>query len=174
MGSATSEYSLWLTLQEETEAYQQLRDAIVDLATGYDDAAVFEPHITVVGGVSGERAALSETTRSLAKSTDPLDVTFGSVRSSTTRHQCVFILVEPSIELFDVHQTARETLSLSPEAYVPHVSLVYSDMSLRRRIAVAASIDPSSFPEQANVATLELVDTTGPVSEWESIVAVQL
>ncbi|TKX69187.1 hypothetical protein [Halorubrum sp. GN11GM_10-3_MGM] len=53
-----TEYSLWLTLAEETEAFQQFRDVIVDLAATHEDAVIFEPHITVVGGIDGDRTAL--------------------------------------------------------------------------------------------------------------------
>jgi len=104
----------------------------------------------------------------------PIDVTFGDVRYSTTRHQCVFLVVKPSIELFDHYQRARDALSLPAEAYFPHLSLVYSDMNLARRIAVVASINTESLPEHAQFPTVELVDTTGPATTWETITAVQL
>jgi hypothetical protein len=174
MTDVTTEYSLWLTLEEGTKASQRLQDVIFDLAALHEDAVVFEPHITVVGGVEGGRAALLETTRSLAAETPPLDVTFGDVRCSTTNRQCVFISVDPSIALFDTHRTARDALSLPPMPYFPHLSLVYSDMSFKRRLALAASIDRQALPDRARFPTVELVDTTGPVSEWESISTVQL
>jgi 2'-5' RNA ligase len=174
MSDTTTEYSLWLTPEEGTAAARQFRDAIADLTATHEDAVVFEPHITVVGGIDGDRTALTETTQSLAAETDPLAVTFSDVRCSTTRHQCVFQLVEPSIKLFDLHQRARDALSLPSEAYFPHLSLVYSDMIVSRRIAVAASIDTESLPEHTELSTLKLVDTTGPASTWETVISVQL
>jgi hypothetical protein len=174
MSDTATEYSLWLTLEEGTAVARQFRETIDDLAATHEDAVVFEPHITVVGGIDGDRTALTETTQSLAAETDPLAVTFGDVRCSTTRHQCVFQLVEPSIELFNLHQRARDALSLSSAAYFPHLSLVYSNMSVSRRIAVAASIDTGSLPKHAQLSTLKLVDTTGPVSTWQPVISVQL
>ncbi|MFD1571282.1 hypothetical protein [Halorubrum laminariae] len=76
--------------------------------------------------------------------------------------------------MFDLHQRARDALSLPSEAYFPHLSLVYSDMSVSRRIAVAVAIDTGSLPENAQLSTLNLADTTGPISTWKPVISVQL
>ena len=92
---------------------------IADLAAKHD-AVAFEPHITVVGGINGDCTTLTEMTRSFTAETSPLSVTFGDVRCSTTRHQCIFLLVDPS----KVCELARGALGLPCEAYLPHLSLV--------------------------------------------------
>jgi 2'-5' RNA ligase len=121
-------YSLWLVPGTETTARRQLRATITRLADRYEDAPVFEPHVTVVGGIDGERGALEETTRTLAARTTSLELTFGGVRWSTTRHQCVFLLVEPTLELLELRPSAQEAIGGSAEAYHPHLRLVYGDM----------------------------------------------
>jgi len=47
-------------------------------------------------------------------------------------------------------------------------------MDVSRRIAVATVIDAGSLLEHAQFLTVELVDTTGPVSTWEPVTTVQL
>jgi hypothetical protein len=59
-------YSLWLVPGVETTAHRQLRARITGLAERVEDAPVFEPHVTVIGGIDGERGALEETTRTLS------------------------------------------------------------------------------------------------------------
>jgi hypothetical protein len=77
MSNTTTEHSLWLTPEGGTAAARQFRDTIDDLIAVHEDAVVFKPHITVVGGIGGDRTALTETTQSLAAETDPLAVTLG-------------------------------------------------------------------------------------------------
>ncbi|MDB2252219.1 2'-5' RNA ligase family protein [Halorubrum ezzemoulense] len=167
-------YSLWLVPGTETTARRQLRATITELAERYEDAPVFEPHVTVIGGIDGERGALKETTRTLAARIAPLELTFEGVRWSTTRHQCVFLLVEPTLELLDLRRSAQEAIGGSTAAYHPHLSLVYSDMDLAERRDVAQSIDMAGLPDSITCQALALVDTTGAESEWETLVSVPL
>lgn len=167
-------YSLWLVPGTETTAHRQLQATIRELAERFEDAPAFEPHVTVIGGIDGERAALEETTRTLATRTAPLELAFDGVRWSTTRHQCVFLPVEPLLELMEVRWSARESINGSTMAYHPHLSLVYSEMDLTERRDVAQSIDTAALPGSIMCQALALVDTTGPESEWETLVSVPL
>ena len=167
-------YSLWLVPGEETTARRQLQSTITELAERYEDAPVFEPHVTVIGGIDGERTALAETTRTLAARTAPLELAFEGVRWSTTRHQCVFLSVEPTLELLDLRRSTREAIGGSAAAYHPHLSLVYSEMDLPERRDVAQSIDTAALPGSITSQALALVDTTGAESEWETLVSVPL
>jgi 2'-5' RNA ligase len=167
-------YSLWLVPAAGSSARRRLQATITELAAGHEDAPVFEPHVTVIGGIDGERAALEETTRALAARTDPLELAFESVRWSTTRHQCVFLLVEPTLELVELRQSAREAVGGPNSAYHPHLSLAYSDMDLADRRDIAQSVDMAALPSHITCQTVELVETTGPESEWEAVVSVPL
>ena len=172
--SSTSEYSLWLAPDESTAAYRQLEAAITNLANAHDDAPVFEPHITVVGGINDEPDLLREMMRTLGSHRAPIEVTFESVRWSTTRHQCVFLLVEPTLELFELHAFARDAVNATNDAYHPHLSLLYSDMDLKRRREVAQSIDTASLPSRMTCRTLKLVETARSEPEWQTIASVSL
>ncbi|WP_158293462.1 2'-5' RNA ligase family protein [Halorubrum sp. SS7] len=169
---SNSTYSLWLVSGAETTAHRQLQATITELAERVEDAPVFGPHVTVVGGIDDERTALEETTRTLAARTAPL--AFDGVRWSTTRHQCGFLSLVPTLELMEVHRSAREAISGSTAAYYPHLSLVYSEMDLTERRDFAQSIDTATLPGSITCQALALVDTTESESEWETVVAVPL
>lgn len=171
---STRTYSLWLVPGTETPAHRQLRATITELADRVEDAPVFEPHVTVIGGIDGERVALEETTRTLAARTAPLELAFEGVRWLTTRHQCVFLSVEPTLDLMEVRRWAREAIDRSTAAYHPHLSLVYSEMYLTERRDVAQSIDTAGLPGRITYQSLALVDTTGPESAWETLVSIPL
>jgi hypothetical protein len=82
--------------------------------------------------------------------------------------------VEPTLELLDLRRSARQAIGASTAAYHPHLSLVYSEMGLTERRDVAQSIDTAAFPGSMTWQALALVDTTGPESEWETLVSVPL
>ena len=167
-------YSLWLIPGVDTTVYRRLKTTITELAAEHEDAPVFEPHITVVGGIDSERTVLKETTQTLANQTDPLTVAVEGVRWSTTRHQCVFLAVEPTLELGELHQSARKAVNKPATAYHPHLSLIYSEMDLAERRDIARSIDMAMLPDSLTCQRLQLIDTTGAESEWETAVSVRL
>ena len=167
-------YSFWLVPGRDKRARRQLQATITELAAGYEDAPVFEPHITVLGGINREATALEETTQALAARMVPLELAFEGVHWSTTRHQCVFLVVTPALELVELHRSAREAVEEPSAAYHPHLSLIYSEMELADRSDVAQSIDTTALPNSITCHRLELVDTTGPESEWETVVSVPL
>jgi hypothetical protein len=103
-----------------------------------------------------------------------LDLTFTAVQCSTTTHQCVFVLVEPTVELLSLRRTAVRRSGASGGMYVPHLSLVYSDMSVEDRIETAESIDSDSVPVGARANTLSVVETTGSASEWAEVARYRL
>jgi hypothetical protein len=81
----------------------------------------------------------------------------------------VFLLVEPTVELLSLHRAATETFDVTGGMYVPHLSLVYSDVSVEERVAAVASIDIATLPDTARIDRIALVETTGAVPEWESV-----
>ncbi|MGQ3330773.1 2'-5' RNA ligase family protein [Halorubrum sp. FL23] len=168
------EYSIWLTLEESSSAHAQLKRVIDTLAHTYDDAPAFEPHLTLVGGIDGDRQRLAHTVSALGEETEPSELDISGVQCSTTAHQCVFCLVEPSLQLLQLRRQAMTTLERPEAMYVPHLSLIYSDMGLDQRVALADAIDPAALPNQVRVTTIEVVETSGPVTDWESVCTVPL
>ena len=84
--------------------------------------------MTVIGGIDGERTALEGTTRMLAARIELLELAFDGVRWSTTRHQCVFLVVEPALELIERHQSAREAIDGPRTVSHPCLRLVSSEI----------------------------------------------
>lgn len=167
-------YSLWLVPDRGSEAYRRFDEVICELAAAWDDAPEFEPHVTILGGISEDQDTVLETTETLIQDQQPLELTFTAVQCSTTRYQCIFALIKPTLELLSLHQTAVQQFDILPEMYVPHLSLVYGDMSIENRIAIANSVNVDSLPTIARGGTVAVVETTGSVPEWDTVATYRL
>ena len=86
----------------------------------------------------------------------------------------MFLLAEPTIDLLSLHQKAVEVFDVDAGMYVPHLSLVYSDMGMEERLELVESIDAASLPSSVHVGEIVLVETSGPVSEWETVATYEL
>lgn len=162
-------YSVWLIPESDSSAYRSLNKLISQNAQTYPDAPDFRPHVTVVGGIRMDRDLVEERTQKISDNYDPFEIDFIDTSCSTTNHQCVFLLVAPSIELLSLNQRAVQMLEQNNSMYVPHLSLIYSDMSLEDRIEATRSIDLASLPNSVEIDTIAVVDTSGPVSDWETV-----
>lgn len=163
----SKEYSIWLVPNEDSETYSVLDEVISEYSQEYPDAPDFKPHVTVLGGLEEDREIIEKHTQTLAEGQEPLELTITAASSSVTNHQCVFLLVSPSVELLELHQNALDLFDTHPSMYVPHLSLIYSEMDLKDRVHEAQSIEMDSLPKNVGIDTIEVFDTTGPVPNWE-------
>ena len=166
-------YSLWLVPDRRSTAYRDLQATIAELATAYDTPE-FEPHVTLLGGISGTADEVLETTETIVQTHEALSLSLKTIQCSTTRHQCVFALVEATLPLLSLRQTAVREFGVTGEMYVPHLSLIYSDMPLKERFAVVDSVNRSSLPTAMMADELAVVETSGSVSEWSQVTSYQL
>jgi 2'-5' RNA ligase len=162
-------YSIWLVPERGTRAYQTLDGLIGDHARSYLDAPDFEPHITLLGGIATDEATVVDRTRALVRGCNSFELDFAGVSCSTTTHQCVFLLVAPSVPLLRLRRAASESFSRDERMYTPHLSLVYSGMDIEERVRLFRSIDVESLPDSVRIDTVEIVDTSGPVPDWETV-----
>ena len=162
-------YSLWLVSDEDTDAYRTLDERISDYARSYPDAPDFEPHITLLGGIEAAEATVVERTRDLVAERDPFDLDVSGVSCSTTTHQCVFLLVTPSTALLRLRRAATESFGRGERMYVPHLSLVYSELAVEDRVRLMRSVGTESLPDRVRIDSVAVVETDGPVPGWRTV-----
>jgi Cyclic phosphodiesterase-like protein. len=165
----SDEYSIWLLPDRDTDAYQHLSNVISEYAQVYADAPKFEPHITVLGGIDTDIATIQNGIEDLAEEYNPIQVIFTKAQCSTTKHQCVFLLVEPTTDILSAHRTMRDICKIDQGMYVPHLSLIYSEMSVTERLKITNSIDIPSFQNNIYADEIVLIDTEGDVPDWNII-----
>lgn len=162
-------YSLWLMPPEDSAAYIHLDDLIEEHTAAYGDTPVFPPHITVAGGLAVDGETASAAARRLAEEHAPLDITLTRPHCSTTWFQCVYLLVEPTHHLLQLHADALAAFNEDGDMYVPHLSLVYGDLPLQERRQLVDGFDTTMLPLAFTAETLRLVETSGGVADWAAV-----
>ena len=165
----SNEYSIWFIPDRDTDAYRELSNMISEYAEMYDDAPEFKPHITVLGGIDRDVSILKRNVQDLAEECNPVETILTRPHCSTTKHQCVFILVEPTVSILSAHETMRDVCKLDQRMYVPHLSLIYSEMGIAERLQITNSIDISSLHNIIYADEIALVDTEAGVPDWEIV-----
>jgi 2'-5' RNA ligase len=124
-----------------------LHREIVDLTRKIDDAPEFFPHVTLLGGIEQPKDQVLTIAEQIAANLKPIDIQFDRVTSGNIYHQCIYILCnQTSKDLTSAGRKAKEAFNLDPSTpYMPHLSLVYSDMSTEDRQKLAAELQQKLF-----------------------------
>ena len=159
-------WSLWLV--PEGELYQRLADTITRLADEYG-APCFEPHVTLAGVLAGTEAELRERSARLAEAMVPCPIELASPDYTNTYFQCLFLRVEPTVELLEAHRQARAIFSMETEPeYRPHISLMYGEYpeDLKRGIITGLG---DELQGAFTAAQFHLYDTGGSPPSWQRV-----
>lgn len=156
--SAASRFSLWLLLPREAQERFQALIARLSARLG---TPAFEPHITLLGGLTGAEEDWRQRTRALAGAIKSFEVRLLAVTWLDEYYRCLFVEVTQSRALLDAHQTARKVFDQRPETgFYPHLSLVYGDLKEHEKEAIVDEIG-RYFDESIRIEELALYDTSG-------------
>ncbi len=167
-------HSLWLVPARHGPARATLRQTIERLA-GRFGTPVFDPHVTLLGGLEGAFEALSTAAHRLATVIPPCEIALGEIVSRRSYHQRLVAVVAPTPELEGAHSRAVASFSGEASAYWPHLSLAYGDLdegatAELAAMATAAGVSGLCF----DAAALELWRTDGDVGAWRRISSFEL
>ncbi|CAI5483683.1 unnamed protein product [Closterium sp. Yama58-4] len=141
-----NQFSIWAMPEEGSAFHASASAAISNLSTRFG-CTPFEPHVTVIGAF-GEREGLDEQEvvkrmERLSASLKPYDIQVMELAAGQLFFQCVYLKMLPSKEVLHVHNEAVEVMGMdrnSVAAYMPHLSLIYGDLSdAQKQEAKAAS-----------------------------------
>jgi hypothetical protein len=164
-------FSLWLI--PEGAVRHELRTRIGTLSRRFA-TPVFEPHLTLVGSVSGPAALVRETAARLARGTRAFSLLFVSAAHSEDYFRCVVLEADLSSMLAAAHRAALTALGLtSPPPFHPHLSLVYGSLLANTRATVCAEL-ASLCPLSCDVGAIEVVETDGAVESWRTLESFRL
>ncbi|KAG2492571.1 hypothetical protein HYH03_009232 [Edaphochlamys debaryana] len=126
-------YSLWA--QPKGRMGEQLKAEIAHLAERHG-ANPFPPHVTVLGDIEKPRAEMEALMEQLAARTKKYRINFTDVTRGSIFYQCVYLLVAKDPGTMAAAQAAREVFGRTTPPYMPHLSLLYSDMEDGERLKV--------------------------------------
>ena len=168
-------YSLWMTPTEET-VHTTLSSAI-STTSQLANTPAFPPHMTLLGGLTPpamDEEELKATTASLAASLSPYTATTTHVDTlPDSVYRCVFLRVDPTDDVVAAWAAAKSAFAITDgdydgkyDSYMPHVSLVYSDMDPDARAQTAATIASSLDNISFTCSSIQLWDTSGYYTNW--------
>jgi len=159
-----SRYALWLLLPPDAHARFQALIARFSERLG---TLLFEPHITLLGGLTGNEEELRRRTRVLAGALAPFEVRLLEAAWLDEFFRCLFVEIALSRALREAHEAAKDAFDQRVEAtFYPHLSLVYGDLAERKKENIVDEIG-RYFDETVRIEELALYETGGP--EWRCI-----
>ncbi|OGD54692.1 hypothetical protein A3J78_01495 [Candidatus Beckwithbacteria bacterium RBG_13_35_6] len=162
-------YSLWILPTDKLKS--SLEDVIKKLAKKYN-SSLFEPHLTLIGGFNSSLNEIKQGTKKLAYLIKPFIIKTGEISFSTTYYQNVFLRVKSSACLMDVNLKAKKIFKLENDIFMPHISLLYGNQSLKIREQAVSRI---KIPEAKFIADKIIVVPSIPdPKEWKHLVEYNL
>ncbi len=132
-------------------------------------APLFEPHVTLLGELTGTEPELAAKTAQLARRQRPFSVQLGAVGFLDEYYRCLFIRLEETPPLLEANERAREIFGRQADArYMPHLSLLYAQLKPEIKASIIARIG-DRFAYSFAVESLYLFSTRGEPKEWYRI-----
>jgi 2'-5' RNA ligase len=131
-------FSLWLMPRGQSAV--QLQALIEKLSRAYSTPA-FQPHVTLIGGINlSERVAIRKTDEVAAR-VKPFRIRLSEVTYLDEYFRCVFIKARRTRSLLNAYHIARAVFGTgNHEEYMPHLSLIYADLSNEQRQNIIGNI----------------------------------
>jgi len=154
-----SKYSIWLMPSDSDKVY--LSSIIQSLSEAYD-APPFEPHCTIYSSVDDLESAKTIIDQLNFK---PFEAKVNGLSQSEYIWKTIIFELETNPHLILLNYLFDQVL-VADYQFEPHVSLIYKEMSDINREKIISKILAMPIIHFDRIA---VVNTSGPVSEWESV-----
>lgn len=127
---------------------------------------LFSPHLTVMGALPA-RADMLDEIAAFAQQHEAMRVPVIGPEGGDRYHRCVYLRVAASAALLALRQSVFEAFQVAPDAYLPHVSLLYADLCMAEQAAAVSMV--TSWPSTIALTSLAVVETSGAAETWASV-----
>jgi len=143
------------------------------------DRPPFEPHVTVYSGELSDPDALKKTVCAAMRGIRPFSLRVRGVGCGEEYFRSLFIEFEENSVLRELHESIRAGVANeSGQGLFPHLSLLYCDMPLRRKEALAKRVVPDRpaihFDEVKIVTPGNLKEGWRDTGQWQTLFRVGL
>lgn len=168
MGVGTS---LWLVPSDGVR--DRLSALIRSLATRFGTDA-FDPHVTLLAGLRGREGEVVRRAGEMCRALEPVRLRASRVEGRDEFFRCLALRVEETLALLTLHAQARISFArVDPQAYEPHLSVLYGRLGPQARAEVVAELRRET-PIAFEASILEVWRTRGPTSTWCRLAAFRL
>lgn len=159
-------YSLWL--EPTGDIAYKLQECIKMLSKKHN-TPVFSPHVTLLGGLEASQTELTALTNTLASYVSPFNLSLTKTGCLNTFYQSLFIHIEQNENLSYLRNNACRLFDCSDnDEYMPHLSLLYGDLSRKDKEKILNNIGREFYIE-FTVRKLVLMHTDGKPKEWRKV-----
>lgn len=160
------EYSLWL--MPEGEEAGVIKSFFTGIRKSINTIA-FEPHVTLLGGLTLSEPQILERIDKLAAKTASFKISFIEAGETEDFYKSVFLKCEETKELMETNKRVQKLFSTN-NLYVPHMSIVYGPIDSGIKKQILSSIDSLKTQSFAfNVNSIFLCKAFGTVDQWKII-----
>ena len=159
-------YYLWLTPQSDVR--DRFAEVIRKLSQTYH-TKLFEPHITLVGGITGPEDELIAKTEKLARRLTRLTIKPLEIQYLDEFYRSLFLLVTPTEALINANKLAKQQFGLPvDEEFMPHLSLFYGDLTVREKEKIKGRLN-SKLLAPFHVDKIVLFCTISEPDKWYTV-----
>lgn len=163
-------YSIWIVARGPPG--ERLSDIIRGFSRAYKTPC-FPPHVTLLARVPHAQAETVARTRELAAALDRFEIELAEPAFTTDYFRSLFIEARPEISLLAAHRRTCELFGVSPEAYLPHLSLLYGNLPDSEKQAAIAKFG-RDYPSRFTAEALDVYLTEGVPEAWRLVESVSL
>ena len=163
-------FSLLMTPDRTSEAYQILNQTITELSNEYH-TELFEPHLTLYAPIDLPLEDLKKKLNSLSM-IEPFELSMDKVITGHKYYQCVLGTITLNSDLEYVYQRTMELLGLPQNHYFPHISLIYgSFITYEKRHIMNEILNEKGYnnllPLKFTISQIEIWKTEGETKTWK-------
>jgi len=157
-------YSIWILPDEKLQEY--LSNIIWEISLKYG-SPIFYPHITLLGGFTGNESNLIKNTICLSDRINSLKIIFDGIGYNNDYFFSFYLKVLLSKELKNMYSEAENIFQCTHDNYAPHLSLAYGLFEKKEKEEMLDFIEELPVSFIAN--NLCLAKNNEQALEWDII-----
>ncbi len=163
----TKGYSIWLIPQDDT--FKKLSKLINGLSRKYS-SPIFDPHVTLIGGIIGSQDEVIKKTKKLASKVNPYAIELNKVGFLDNYLKSLFWKAKQDKEVLRANKWAKKIFNMkNSEKYLPHLSLIYGDFSENIKKEIIKNYQLDNFKLNFVADKIHLYNTNGEIKDWEKV-----
>ena len=168
----TKGYSIWLI--PKGNIYKKLSNIIGGLSLQHS-SPIFEPHVTLLGGIIGNQEEIIANTKKLALIIKPYKVQLAGVDFIDYYLKALFLKAIGTKSVLKPNEKTCAIFKMKNNGeYLPHLSLIYGDFPEALKKEVIENENLRSLKANFIVDMIYLFKTEGEVRDWKKIAEFKL
>jgi 2'-5' RNA ligase len=152
---------------------EKLKRIITNLSGKYD-SPVFDPHVTLLGGIVGEEKKVIKDFEEFANEFKNINISLSRLADSEAYFKCVFANVKKTNAVMSANKKCRSVFPSVGNSYMPHLSLIYGCYTKKTRNDIKKQLGNEVNALLFPVGSLCLYDTSGEIAYWKNIKSIEV